>query len=357
MDWTRGGRTDSFRYVRVAWPSFEELGELPWVTACTVEENDLAELKVTGTLSYAGDMAGLGDDMVRVYSTSELGGESETVCHATLLASATSSRRSPQAVSVRASLYSVLKVLQDEVLEGELTVAQGSDPVEWCARACRERSLPVSAAVPSGVELSEPASFDPGTSVLSVVNALLDAAGYGSAGVSTYGEVTMAPYEDPQHRAVRCTVSESDAGSAIVDAGYSQDLDRSGVYNVVTVEGTDGDGEAIRATARNDSPSSLWSTVTRGRTVSRHETVAEPTTAEALERKARLMLSEATTRADRVTFSHFWADFELGDAILVDFPGSGVSDRYTAVKRTCRMVPGMRCETVARRFVDLEVEG
>ena len=354
MDWTRGGRTDSFRYVRVSWPGFEEVGEVDGVKSCQVEENELSELKVTGSLECAGALD-LGDDMVRVYSDSELDGETATVCHGTLLATYTSSDRKPGRVSCKASLYSTLKVLQDERLQADLEVPAGTDPVAWCAEACLGRHLPVSAVLPSGVELAEAAPFDAGSTVLSVVNALLDAAGYGSAAVDAYGGVVMAPYEEPSHRSVECTLSERDEGSVLVDAGYTQDLDRSGVHNVVTFAGTDADGNEISATARNDSPSSKWSTVTRRRTVSRYEVVAEPTTQDALQRKSDAALAESTTRADKVTVEHFWAPFSMGSALLVDFPSSGVCDRYSAVKRTCRMAPGMRCQTVARRFVDLEV--
>ena len=47
MDWTRPGRRDSFRYVRVAWPSMEEVGALE-VASCEYTENALSALKVGG---------------------------------------------------------------------------------------------------------------------------------------------------------------------------------------------------------------------------------------------------------------------------------------------------------------------
>ena len=37
-------RTTSFRYVRVGWPSMDELGELVGVEGCSIEENQEATI-------------------------------------------------------------------------------------------------------------------------------------------------------------------------------------------------------------------------------------------------------------------------------------------------------------------------
>ena len=85
MNWTKEGRLDRFRYVRVSWPDMAELGEIGNVTGATVTENSLAELKASGSLEYVGPLD-IGDDLVRIYSDSKLDGEQETVCHATFFA-------------------------------------------------------------------------------------------------------------------------------------------------------------------------------------------------------------------------------------------------------------------------------
>lgn len=352
FDWTRGGRVDSFRYVRVAWPSFCEVGEIDLVTGCDIEEDMLSALKVTGTLNVAGDLA-LGDDLVRVYSTSSFEGVSATVCHGTLFANVPAVERSAGGVLVAASLYSVLKVLQDEVLDETLTVPAGVDPVARAASLVRDRRLAVT-ATPYGGVLAGDMVFEPGTTVLEVVDGLLDAAGYCTADVDAYGGVVMRPYADPSGCAVAAVLGETGPDTAIVSPGVSREVDRSKVYNVVTVVGADADGNPLRAQARNDSPSSAWSTVSRGRVVSSFEEVAGASTQEALEAKAAAALRESAMVADRVVLEHPWCPFEMGDALRVEFPSLGVCGRYSAVARTRSMVPGIRCTTTARRFVDLE---
>ena len=350
MDWTRPGRRDSFRYVRVAWPSMEEVGALE-VASCEYTENALSALKVGGKAELPAGLD-LGDDMIRAYSVSTLGGERAEVCHFTMSACSEAADLRGPAGSAQATLYSALKVLRDEGADQTLTVPEGADPVEEAARICRERHLRVSAA-PYGRGLRGPMVFDQGTDYLSVVNGLLGAAGYSSAGVDAWGSVTMEPYVDPSGRPVAARVGEGGQG-LLCSPSLRRSFDLSSVPNVVTVVGEDSEGRPLRAQARNDSPSSRWSTASRRKTVTRFERVDGVTTQAALDSKARALLREATMAVETVELTHFWADFPMGAAVEVRLPGRGLDAAYSATSRRVSMSPGMRSVTSARRFVDLE---
>lgn len=353
MDWTKSGRTDRFRYVRVSWPDFEEIGEINNVTSCKVEENALSDLRMTGTLSKIGDID-LGDsveDMVRIYSTSELGSDTETVCHGTFKASAPASSRSPMSVSEDISLYSILKVLQDEVMDDAVVVSTSEDPIVRAGQIAARRKLRSKAAMTPGAILTEDKIFDAGTNVLEIVSELVSMSNY-TMTVDAYGNIIFRPYIDPSQRAVVATFSERGAES-LVEPGYRRERDLSGVYNVVTVVGEDSDGNPLRYQAINNDSSSPWSIAQRGRKVSAYVELSDATTQDAVQAEAIRRLKESTMIADSETINHLWTPFEMYDSVRLDFPKSNVSGTYSAISRTCEMSPGMPCQTVVRRYVDI----
>lgn len=352
MDWTKPGRLDTFRYVRVSWPGFAETEDISAsVRSCIYTHNRLADLAMSGSLDMVGALD-IGDDMVRCYSTSTLGGETVETCHFTMLAGADTTTFSAATGTTSVDLYGVLKVLQDELTDETLTIAAGTEPVGKAAAICKARSLPVSAAPHAGT-LTGALVFDPGTSYLSVVNSLLGAAGYAAASQDAYGNVVMAPYEDASGKAASCKVSEA-GGDLLCSPDVTRGRSWSDVCNVVTLTGSDADGNPLRAQARNDDAASKWSTKTRGRVVSRYEEVSDATTQAALETKAANYLREETMKVETVELQHFWRPFSVGDAIEVDLPGYGVQATYSTTSRKVSMTPGMRCTTSARRYVDLE---
>lgn len=355
MEWTKGGRLDRFRYVRVSWPDFHEVGEIGSVTSCKIEENALSDLKATGTLSKVGalDLGESVEDMVRVYSVSELDGETATVCHGTFKASVPQSDRSPISVKGDASLYSVLKVLQDEVVDQAVTVSAQEDPIASAGQLCAERSLPVRAAELPGKVMAADKTFDAGTTVLSIVSGLCSLADY-VLGVDAYGGVTMTPYRDPSSRAVTVTFDER-SSDVLTEPDYRREMDLSSVYNLVTVVGEDADGNPVRAQARNDDATSPWSIARRGRTVSYYEEMTDKVTQAAAQARATRILRESTMVTDRETIRHLWRPFGMNDGAQVSFPSSGVVGTYGVISRTCEMRPGMPCETVVRRYVDAGV--
>ena len=349
MDWTRPGRVDAFRFVRVAWPSFEEVGQV-WATGCRYTENMLSDLYVGGQATLLGTLD-LGDDMLRAYSVSTLGGETVRTCHFTMLASADQTDFKATAGKCTATLYGTLKVLSDELCDETLTVAAGTDPVAWARSACEARRLPVAAQAYGGA-LAGALVFDAGTSYLSVVNRLLSAAGYASARTDAYGRVLMAPYRDPSGAAPAFSVDEA-GGGLLCSPEVSRTRASSSVHNVVTLVGTDADGNPLRAQARNDSASSRWSTAARGRVLSRYEQVADVTTQAALQAKADAYLREEGMLVEAVELEHFWRPISVGDAVRLELPSYGLEGAFSVKSRTVELSPGMRCTTTVRRFVDM----
>lgn len=354
MDWSEPGRIDTFRFVRVSWPGFEEIGEITEIQSCSYTENRLSDLVVSGKATALGPLD-LGDDMVRAYSTSTFRGESVETCHFTMLASSSGTSFAATSGTDQLTLYSTLKVLADEVTDETLTVAAGTNPVAYARQLCEARELPVSCAPWSGA-LPGDVVIEPKTTILGVVNRLLGTAGYASATVDARGRVVMAPYEDASGKAPTVLFGQGGAG-VLCSPDVKRTTNLSTVRNVVTLVGTDAEGNPLRSQARNDSPSSRWSTASRHRVVSRYEEVTDVTTQSSLDAKAQAMLREETMAVETVELQHFWWPFSVGDAAAVELPDYGISDSYSTTSRAVTLGPGMRCTTSARRFVDLEGAG
>lgn len=355
MNWMREGRLDRFRYVRVSWPDMAELGEMGNVTGATVTENSLAELKTSGSLEYVGPLD-LGDDLVRIYSDSELDGEQETVCHATLFATTPQTDWSGAVRSGKADMYSVLWVLQQNRISETFTAEEGTNAVAL-AKSLAEgygNNLTV-VATASDACVNAAHTWDSGTTHLEIVNWLLSFAGYESAGVDAYGNVRMVPYEEPSGKAAAALFS--DTQDSVSEPGFAHELDVYEVPNKVTVICSNANSDPMAADAWNNDPESPYSTVVRNKVLSRVERVSDIADRAALEAKAKEILLSGMSVVETVEICHSYQPFKVGDAVMVDYSRAGYRRKLVSVSCEKRMVPGIRCKTKARRFVNLMTEG
>ena len=345
-------RVTSIRYVRVSFPGFEELGEVRGITGCTIEENLESSLKVSGSLDFEGETGLDGmDDMVRVYSTSEAGGASETVCHATLMVSMPASETREGAASGTADLSSVLKVLSDELTDAAPTIAAGAGTVAFAASVVSGVGL-ACVSDESTHEVSSSHTWDVGTPLLSVVNDCMGWAGFSSADVDGYGNVLLRRYVDPGDRSVAATLSDTETGDAHVIGArrVGREHDPSSVPNSSTVTLSAYGEEPVSATVRNDDPGSPFSTVSRGRVISVHTELDEldGTVAD----RALRALRDSMRVTDRYEVDSIWYPVSLGDVLALDYRRSGIDARCALVARSTEMTPMLRSRLTLRRNVD-----
>lgn len=343
-------RTTSFRYVRVGWPGFGELGDLEGVESCSVEENIESTLKASGSLSVKGAWERGLDEMVRVYSTSTAPGcEPVTVCHGTFVVSVPDSSYTCGGSSTEADLYSVLKVLQDSLLTDSLAMPAGTATVAFAASLVGRAGLHA-VADPSAHRVASAHAWDIGTSLLDVVNDCLGWAGFSSASVDGYGNVALRDYEDPAGRKPVAVLSDRERGGPIGGVELTREHDPSGVPNVSIVIYSPEEGEPQVACVRNDDPSSAFSTVSRSREICRCEEVTE--LAGTASAKALSNLRSAMRVVDKYGIDMLWWPVEPGDVVRIDYRGAGVLVDGVLVKRSVAMTPALRCSCTVRRNVD-----
>lgn len=187
--------------------------------------------------------------------------------------------------------------------------------------------------------------FDVGEAKLTVVNRLLSTIDYSSLYVDGQGVFRSEPYVEPDKRDV---MHRFEAGRY---ATFTDEIvDERDLFNipnkVIAISTSDGETEALVATAQNDDPSSPYSVISRrGRVLTRVETGVAATSQETLQAFANRILQSSSQVTWRQTLQHLWAKIKLSDAVVA--PNSLV---FTVVEMVVTLQPGTLVKTVIRRM-------
>jgi hypothetical protein len=353
MDWSSSGRADRFEYTRVSAKSFEDMETLDVVSdGGTVTYNDLTTTKVSAELPLLYRLD-IGNDYLRVYSISEFDGESVRIAHATLMPSSPTytltSKRGFNGASVQgtAKLYSLLHVLEEVAVDVPLSIDAGTLAVDYAMSLVVLAGLDVQSDA-SMSKLTAPAIFDAGTTYMEIINWLLDYAGFRSASVDGYGTVQFRRYVDPS--ALSPVVVFRDGEGCVFFEGVAHELDLFDVPNKIIVVMTNEDA-TMTGIAINDDPASRYSTVGRGRVITRVETVTQAESQEALDDMAASALRQATSAVESVEVEHVYVPFEMGQAGQLIYTQADTDFIGVAVSQTLTLTPGMPSKTRFRRFV------
>ena len=361
IDMKRGGRTTSWRYVRVRRVSgktaeaygdsyYEEIGEVEGVTSCTIEEAQLTSLKVSGTIEYV-DLPDLGDDLLRVYADMELDGERESKCYGTFFVYSKDEDITEGSHVGSADLYSVLVLLEQRLLETNYSIGTYStNYLPVVADMLYEVGVPYM-VTDGGWEVAATKTWEVGTSFLEMANDILELYNYGSLNVDVYGNVIAKPYQDPD-TAVAADVF-SDTEEDVSDETIKREWDVHDTPNVVVVRSKLNNDSEVIGTAENKDASNPYSTVSRGMRIVRYEEVEGLTTKAQCQQKAQQLLIEGMQAIERLTIGHAGKRFQTGDTVAVDYRRSGIDAKYSAYKRSIKATPDIDSETTMRRTVRL----
>mgnify|MGYP000902892572 CR=1 FL=1 len=200
-------------------------------------------------------------------------------------------------------LLGKLAVLDGDSIEQTLAVPAGTNLVEAAHQLIRDAGETRVAVTPSTATSASEMVWDPGTSVLTVVNELLDAAGYWACFTDGAGVVHLEPYVRPAARARTFNFVEGE--TAIHSAEWTREQDLAAVPNRVLLVGQgDQDRPALVGVATNEDPQSRFSRQRRGRWITVSETGVEAADQATITAKARRKLIEASTPQAKLQVSH-----------------------------------------------------
>lgn len=356
-DWLSSNRHDAFRYVEVDRATMRDVRDIGSIeeTGGSIKYQDLTSLKVSADLPFVGDF-GIGANYLRIYSVSTLGDESITMLHGTFMPSRPSTDYSGAAATGTIDCYSLLKVLDDMAVEEPLTIAPGSDPVGQATLLVADAGLAF-IADESAMLLSSSRSYDAGTSYLEICNDLMGVAGFGSLGIDASGAVRLERYMDPTDLSPLWTLRDDRPG-VVFGPDVSHDFDVFDVPNkVIAIKSNASDEEPLMATAVNNDPLSVFSTVARGREVVHVATVSDVEDQEALQTVAERILIEKSGAVESIEVRHSFLPYNAGKALRLVYTRHSIDVTGVVVSKELGLERGMPCKARIRRFVRRSKDG
>lgn len=369
MGWFGSRRKVRWRYMRVSWDTFEEIEEYSQITGGSDEESYFTSVKGGGSLTFVGEPPSTYDLVRSYYEFVDDDGEKFSVPVSTMLVDMTNAAITASGTKTGdATLYSVLKVADDRLCGMPLTVTAGTNAVSMAQSVLVGLGLKVS-ATPSSYTVANDHVFKPDESMLTVVNWLLSAAGYGSASPDAYGTVILAPYIDASKREPSFTFDDGEM--SIMHPELDDENDYSDTPNVCRMYGEDEYGGywAIVSNVDESSPASLPNRGGRERTIYDEETQLEPVydeddteaasarkallRVESLVAMARQKLVDNSSEIEYVTISHGFYPLKQGDSVEIRYSGMTWQGVVTNIKRDHDVES--RCELKIRRYVQRDI--
>jgi len=317
-------------------------------TGGTIKYDALSALKVSADLPFVGNF-NIGNNYLRVYSVSRLGSKETTILHATLIPSRPATDYSSASATGTLDCYSLLKLLEDAATEEPITYNAGVNATGEATLLIAKVGLPFIADL-SSMTLTSPRSYDAGTSYLEICNDLLAVAGFNSLEIDSLGTVRLTKYADPATRSPVWVLRDDDE-QVVFSPDVSYEFDTFHVPNKVIAVKSATNSTPLTATALNDDPASIYSTVSRGRVIAHTETVSDVEGQQALNAVAKRVLAEKSSAVESINIAHPFLPYNTGDALSLSYTKHAFSFTGVAVSKELSLSRGMLCKTRIRRFV------
>lgn len=251
---------------------------------------------------------------------------------------------------IRLEGYSVLYLAQQKKIETRLHIPASENYIEEITALLSLAGITAINATPTDhVFATDREDWEIGTSVLTIVNALLEEISYNKAFVDLDGNVILSPYKRPSLSGVKNTYTEG-VDSLILPKTKSAD-DRWGKANVFRVVCNNPDmEEPMVAVAENNSESSPFSIQNMGMRILQNEEVDNVPSQEALQLRADMIRDKSLEMTEEITFYTALAPVHNPrDTVAIDV--GGVSGIFEETGWKISMSAGDDMEHTARRVI------
>jgi hypothetical protein len=184
-------------------------------------------------------------------------------------------------------------------------------------------------------------AWEAGTSKLTIINDLLDVAGYNALWMDGYGNFQTTPRVLPANRSIKYEVLDLDrelvdGEQSIYLPDWTRDRDSFDVPNkVIAVQAAGGeDDEALTGTWTNEDPNSPYSYISRGRWIPHVlDSVETPAGTDAatiafLQQRARATLIQMSAVQAQVKIEHLPIPVRVSDVVRFANTAAGVDGRH-----------------------------
>lgn len=208
---------------------------------------------------------------------------------------------------------------------------------------------------PDAKVLTQSMVWDVGTSILTIINDLLQANGYGSIWTDGMGQFRVTPYVPPSARTpvYEALAPFTPGEQSLMSPEWTNDRDIYSIPNrYVAISSGSGDEEAMVAVATNEDPASPFSYQARGRWVTHVQTDVEASSQADLLARAQMGLAQMSSVTSGITISHVYLpDLRLNETVRFTNPAAGLDLLCYVTKTNVEFDPTALCQSEIREAV------
>lgn len=248
----------------------------------------------------------------------------------TYLLSSPTERHNGFVVTYDVGLLTKMNVIAEDTVEDRYSVPAGTVVVPLVVALIESTGETRIAATDSDSALSAGLTWEAGTSKLTVINDLLQAAGYWSLWCDGSGLFRVEPYTNPADRPVAFEFAHGEASIHFPD--WEREQDHTSVPNrFIAIGQGDEEEPPLVGVATNEDPDSPYSYQSRGRWITATEEGVEGDTQQVFDLHAARKLRDAMSPVSRLNVTHGMVNLDPNN--LVEFiPEDGVR-RLATVQR------------------------
>lgn len=322
IDWTRSMQ-QTYEFYIVDPATWRNKTKINTVISCSINRDMNSELQESASIECEET---LDECYVRVYMVCLQDGVKESVPLGTFLVQTPSSSYDGRVQKNTLEAYSPLIELKDSRPEYGYALMKDDNVMDMAYNLAREnlRAPVVSATDDTTLQSNFISDFD-NDSWLSFLTDLIAVAKY-TFTEDEMGTIMFAPSQKLAAMRPRWTFNDDNSSIIMSDVSFERDL--YGVPNVVEVLCSSDTNFKI-ARVVNDDPTSLISTVSRGREVVYRESnpsgLVNPTQAQ-IDQYAQDVLEAKSSFQSTVSFKHGYCGVRVGDCVMLNYERAGLNN-------------------------------
>ena len=323
MDWSKG-YSASYHATLVDRDSWRDIGKINLLDG-SIQHTD-SGLRESASLTFV-NYSNVGEPLIRIWLDAQQGSDSSHIPLFTGYAISPNRNIKGRLVSTPVQCYSVLKPAQDVLLPRGWYAPKDMNGAEAIKDLLKVTKAPVRIADNSPT-LKQAIIAEGNESNLSMIEKLLDAITW-RLRILGDGTIEVIPY------ATEIVDSFDSQNNDILEQSLSITYDWYAVPNVFRAVVDD-----ISAVARDDDPSSPFSTVNRGREVWLEETNCYLNDGESASAYANRRLKELQRVSTSISYDRrFKPNVLLSDLVRINYPSVGISGHFLITSQTIALGP------------------
>lgn len=249
-------------------------------------------------------------------------------------------------------LLGKLSLLEQDEQPGWVSVAAGANIIATVRALLTSAGQTNVRITDSTATLRTSQTWEPGTKLLTIINELLDSAGYWSLSADVDGAFVAEPYVRPAARSPRYDLWDDEHG--IYKDDFTRDQDVYSIPNrIVLISQSGAETPPLVGIAENNDPTSRFSIGARGQVITYQETGLEVASQAVLDELARKKLIEKSSVSASLVIQHAPIPLDLNDAVHFRREPAGIDGNHTVQAMNEPLDASGLMQTTLREVVDL----